>query len=218
MKGNTIATEAFSSGRKSFFLDFKLAKNRTNYMRITNLIKFEDGSTRKARLYIWQEDFEHWISAFASLFRTAANVREREVTVQDLFHQAKEKKESGIKSWNQENRPREKFLTHGPKELSLAELLAMLIGSGNTERDAVKLCEQILHSVGNDLERLSELSHVELAKFKGMGLAKSSAILSALELGKRAFSLKALLGSKVLNSSTKDPSNDQTGTVLDEKS
>ena len=197
MKDDTIASEAFSSGRKSFFLDFKLAKNKSNYMRITNLVKYEDGSTKKARLYIWQEDFELWISAFASLFQSAAHASEKDVTVLDLFNQGKEKKDSGIKSWDPDKRPREKFLESGPGEMRLAELIAMLIGSGTVDANAIELGEKILKSVDNDLTRLSELKHTELAKFKGMGLAKSSAILSALELGKRAFSIKRLLIQKL---------------------
>jgi len=196
MKDNTIASEAFSSGRKSFFLDFKLARNKSNYMRITNLVRFEDGSTKKARLYIWQEDFELWISAFASLFQSAAYAAEKHVPVLDLFNQGKEKGESGIKSWDPEKRPREKFLENGPGEMTLAELIAMPIGSVTADANAVELGEKILKSVDNDLSKLSELSHIELAKFKGMGLAKSSAILSALELGKRAFSIKGLIGWK----------------------
>ncbi|HEU0126256.1 MAG TPA: UPF0758 domain-containing protein [Flavobacterium sp.] len=196
MRDNTIASEAFSSGRKSFFLDFKLARNKSNYMRITNLVKYEDGSTKKARMYIWQEDFELWISAFASLFQTAAYADEKEVTVLDLFNQGKDKRGSGIKSWDPEKRPREKFVEDGPGELTLAELLAMLIGSGTTDSNAIELGEKILTSVDNDLQKLATLSHTELAKFKGMGLAKSSAILSALELGKRAFGIKRLFSKK----------------------
>lgn len=182
MKDNTIASEAFFIGKKELFLDFKLARNKSNYMRITNLVRFEDGSTRKARLYIWQEDFELWISAFASLFNLQRMQLKRCNGMTCLIR--KTKGESGIKSWNPEKRPREKFLENGPGEMTLAELIAMLIGSGTADANAVELGEKILKSVDNDLSKLSELSHIELAKFKGMGLAKSSAILSALELGK----------------------------------
>ncbi|ARS41892.1 hypothetical protein CA265_20435 [Sphingobacteriaceae bacterium GW460-11-11-14-LB5] len=198
MRNNTIASESFSSGRKSFFLDFKLARNKSNYMRITNLVRYEDGSTRKARMYIWQEDFELWISAFASLFQSAAHASEKDVTVFDLFNQSKQMKDSGIKSWEPEKRPREKFLDSGPGEMTLAELIAMLIGSGTADANAIELGEKILNSVDNNLSKLSELSHTELAKFKGMGLAKSSAVLSALELGKRAFGFKNLLNRKTV--------------------
>lgn len=197
MKDNTIATEAFSSGRKSFYLDFKLARNKTNYMRITNLVQFEDGSTKKSRLYIWQEDFEMWIAAFASLFQSAAYAGEKETTVLDLFNQGRQKKDSGIKSWKPEKQPREKLLEGGPEDLTTAELIAMLIGSGTSDTNAVGLAEKILNSVDNNVEKLGRLSHQDLAKFKGMGLAKSSAILFAFELGKRVFNIKNLLVRKM---------------------
>ncbi len=197
MKDNTIATEAFSSGRKSFFLDFKLARNKSNYMRITNLVQYEDGSTRKSRIYIWQEDFELWISAFASLFQSAVHAGEKDTSVLDLFNQGKQKRGNGIKSWDPEKRPREKLLEGGAEDLTTAELIAMLIGTGTSETNAVGLAEKILNSVDQNVERLANLTHEQLAKFKGMGLAKSSAVLSAFELGKRAFNIKNLLVSKM---------------------
>lgn len=190
MRNIVIATEAFSSGRKRFFMDFKLAQNNTNYMAITSRIAMQDGSERVSRMMIWQEDFELWISAFASLFQSAAHAHEKEKTVQDLFHQAKEKKIRGIKSWEEGMRPREKFLKGGAEVLSNSELLAMLIGSGTEDVTAVDLGDRILSSVGYDLKKLSILKQKQLAKFKGMGLARSSAILAAFELGRRAFGMK----------------------------
>ena len=43
-----------------------------------------------------------------------------------------------INQWAEEDRPREKLMQHGPAALSNAELLAILIGSGNAEETAVK--------------------------------------------------------------------------------
>jgi len=40
MKDNEIVSEAFSSGRKSFILDFKQARNKSNYMHITNMAQY----------------------------------------------------------------------------------------------------------------------------------------------------------------------------------
>lgn len=91
-----------------------------------------------------------------------------------------------IKDWAEEDRPREKILLKGISALSDAELLAIIIGSGNTEETAVELAQRILHSADNNLNSLGKLSVNQLISgFKGIGEAKAITIVSALELGKR---------------------------------
>jgi len=91
-----------------------------------------------------------------------------------------------IKSWAEEDRPREKMLQKGVTALSDAELIAILIGSGNASESAVELSQKILHSVNNNLHTLGKLSIKELTSgFKGIGEAKAVTIVAALELGKR---------------------------------
>lgn len=91
-----------------------------------------------------------------------------------------------IKEWAEEDRPREKMLQKGASALSDAELIAILIGSGNNEESAVQLSQRILHSVHNNLNALAKLSIKELTSgFKGIGEAKAVTICAALELGKR---------------------------------
>lgn len=91
-----------------------------------------------------------------------------------------------IKEWAEEDRPREKMLLKGAFALSDAELIAILIGSGNSQETAVELSQRILHSVDNNLNTLSRCSIKELtSNFKGIGEAKAIAITAALELGKR---------------------------------
>ena len=91
-----------------------------------------------------------------------------------------------IKEWAEEDRPREKMLLKGVASLSDAELLAILIGSGNTEETAVQLSQRILLSVTNNLNALGKLSIRDLMhQFKGIGEAKAITIQAALELGKR---------------------------------
>ena len=84
-----------------------------------------------------------------------------------------------------EDRPREKLLRRGRQELSDAELLAILIGSGNRRETAVDLSRRILHAMDNDLNRLGQISVAGLKKFPGIGEAKAITILAALELGRR---------------------------------
>lgn len=91
-----------------------------------------------------------------------------------------------IKEWAEEDRPREKMVSQGPAALSDAELLAILIGSGNVNETAVQLSQRILGSVQFNLHTLGKLSVKDLiSRFKGIGQAKAVTILAALELGKR---------------------------------
>lgn len=90
-----------------------------------------------------------------------------------------------IKEWSQSDRPREKLLEKGKKALTDAELMAILIGSGNREESAVSLCKRILASVDNNLNNVSRLTVAQLTKFKGIGQAKAITIVAGLELGRR---------------------------------
>lgn len=90
-----------------------------------------------------------------------------------------------IKQLADEDRPREKLILKGRQSLTNAELLAILIGSGNREETAVELCQRILVNFQNDLNALGKLSVPELLKFKGIGEAKAVSIIAALELGRR---------------------------------
>ncbi|ADV42369.1 DNA repair protein RadC [Bacteroides helcogenes] len=90
-----------------------------------------------------------------------------------------------INQWAEEDRPREKMMQKGAEALSDAELLAILIGSGNTEESAVTLMQRVLSDCGNDLNRLGKWEVHDFSRFKGLGPAKSISIMAALELGKR---------------------------------
>jgi DNA repair protein RadC len=90
-----------------------------------------------------------------------------------------------INQWAEEDRPREKLERLGPQALSDAELLAILVGSGSPQEDAVSLMKRILASCNNNLNTLGKLTIRDLCKFKGVGPAKAITILAACELGKR---------------------------------
>lgn len=94
-------------------------------------------------------------------------------------------KKLNIKEWAVEDRPREKLLRLGPRSLSDAELLAILIGSGNLTETAVELSRRILASVNNDLNELGRMGIDYLLNFKGIGEVKALSIMAAVELGKR---------------------------------
>ncbi|CAL2105137.1 DNA repair protein RadC [Tenacibaculum sp. 190524A02b] len=94
-------------------------------------------------------------------------------------------KKLSIKTWAEDDRPREKLALKGKSTLSDAELIAILIGSGNRSESAVDLSKRILLSVNRNLNKLSKLSIEELIRFKGIGEAKAISIITALELGRR---------------------------------
>ncbi len=110
-------------------------------------------------------------------------------------------KKLNIKDWAVEDRPREKLLSKGARSLSDAELIAILIGSGNLEETAVELSRRILAAVNNKLNELGQKNIEFLKTFNGIGEAKAVTIAAALELGKRrkdaeVFSNNKITGSK----------------------
>ncbi|MBQ8958841.1 MAG: DNA repair protein RadC [Bacteroidales bacterium] len=109
-------------------------------------------------------------------------------------------KKKSIKEWAADDRPREKMIDKGKGALSNAELIAILIGSGNSEMSAVELSRVILDSVGNNLIDLSNLSLNDLMRHKGIGEAKAITIMAALELGKRRRAAEANLPTEVQGS------------------
>lgn len=93
-----------------------------------------------------------------------------------------------IKNWNEEDRPREKFLEKGKNALTNAELLAIIMSSGNAEENAVELARRILKDADNSIDILGKYSLKELMQYKGIGEAKAISIAAALELGLRRVS------------------------------
>lgn len=94
-------------------------------------------------------------------------------------------KRLSIQHWQREQQPRERLIDHGPEALTDAELLAILIGSGNAEESAVALTTRLLDSCNRNLNSLGKYSLAELMQYKGIGQAKAVTILAACELGKR---------------------------------
>lgn len=90
-----------------------------------------------------------------------------------------------ITNWSEEDKPREKLMLKGKSVLSDAELIAILIGSGNRNESAVDLSKRILGSIDNNLNALGKLTIQQLMKFKGIGEAKAISIIAAMELGRR---------------------------------
>lgn len=110
---------------------------------------------------------------------------------------------SGIKSWAEEDRPREKLAQKGKQALSESELLAILIRTGTREQDAVQVAKELMSKVKNDLNFLSKFSVKDLLSLKVKGLSETKAItiVAALELGRRRLASEARELPKISNSS-----------------
>ena len=105
-----------------------------------------------------------------------------------------------IKNWSHDDQPREKLRDKGKSSLSDAELIAILLSSGNKEESAVALSQRILASVNNNLSELGKQSLQQLMRFKGVGEAKAITITAAMELGRRRREESALQNNKITSS------------------
>ncbi|MDV3001954.1 MAG: hypothetical protein N5P05_003560 [Chroococcopsis gigantea SAG 12.99] len=93
-------------------------------------------------------------------------------------------------------RPRERLMSYGAKNLSSAELIAILLGTGQGKGklSAVGLGQHILNELSkyqrDPLDVLRDINPRELMEIPGVGPAKATTILAAIELGKRSFQLR----------------------------
>lgn len=94
------------------------------------------------------------------------------------------KEKSGIRSWPQEDRPREKLLKKGAGALSNSELLAILLRTGVKGNSAIDLARNMLSKFGT-FRNMSHSDDRDWKEFKGLGPAKIAQIKAALEIGKR---------------------------------
>jgi DNA repair protein RadC len=94
---------------------------------------------------------------------------------------------SGIKSWAEEDRPREKLLMKGKQSLSESELIAIHVRTGTKEKTAVDVAKELMKKANNDLNALSKFSVKDILDLglPGMGETKAITIVAALELGRR---------------------------------
>lgn len=105
-----------------------------------------------------------------------------------------------IKTWAEDDRPREKLLLKGFRALSDAEIIAILLNTGTRDASALELAKQLLQSFDNNLHELGQAALVDLQKIKGIGQAKAIAIAAALELGRRRQSVAPKQRPQILSS------------------
>ncbi len=90
-----------------------------------------------------------------------------------------------LKEWADEDKPREKMLSKGKKELTNAELIAILLRSGLQGKTVVEVAKEVLTRSSNSLTALSQMDFKQLSTIKGVGEAKATTLMAALELGWR---------------------------------
>jgi DNA repair protein RadC len=98
----------------------------------------------------------------------------------------------GIKEWPEDERPREKMLKQGVGSLTNAELLALIIRTGDsaTNKSAIDLGRDIIARFGDNLRELGSADLAEICTIKGMGPAKATGIKAAFTLASRFQSRK----------------------------
>lgn len=104
-----------------------------------------------------------------------------------------------IHDWSVEDRPREKYVAKGPRNLSDAELIAILLRSGTPKETVVDLAKRILSLCDNRLSSLATWTLSDWQKIYGIGETKAVTILAAFELGRRLRAEKAHKAGKMIS-------------------
>ncbi len=101
-----------------------------------------------------------------------------------------------IPDWPEDERPREKLMQLGPERLTDAELLAILLRTGNRQQTALDLAKALLAQHGN-IANLARLPYQQLATLKGVGPVKAVTLNAAFELGRRLAALPGVQKLKI---------------------
>jgi len=89
-----------------------------------------------------------------------------------------------VRDWPAADRPREKLLAHGPAALTDAELLAVVLGAGGRDAQAVDQGRVLIRTFG-DLRRLGAAGVGELRAVAGVGPAQAARLVAVLEIARR---------------------------------
>lgn len=92
-----------------------------------------------------------------------------------------------VSSWAAEDIPSNKLIEGNPENMSNAELLSIIIGTGSDKENSVDLARRILLNCGNSLSGLAKKCNNpnNITYIRGVGKQKAAKIIAALELGRR---------------------------------
>jgi len=93
----------------------------------------------------------------------------------------------GIREWPEDERPREKMLRQGAHSLTNAELLALILRTGDsaTKKSAIDLGREIISRFGDNLRELGSADIAQICQIQGMGPAKATGLKAAFTLASR---------------------------------
>lgn len=111
----------------------------------------------------------------------------------------KQIKATGIKTWPEDDRPREKLLKKGPRALSNSELLAILLRTGTNGSSAIDIARKVMKKFGT-FRNMVYTDARDWKEFKGLGSAKTAHIQAALEIGRRFREDEASTGKQKVSS------------------
>ena len=129
----------------------------------------------------------------ATAFDSSQNATPRQPTIRDM--------PTG-------ERPRERLVEYGSKNLSNTELVAILLRTGSAGENVISLSSRLLTRFGG-LAGLGKAAFAELCGEKGLSEAKACQLLAALELGRRFVSLAP--EERIIISTPQDAANLVTG-------
>lgn len=87
-----------------------------------------------------------------------------------------------IKHWTKEDQPREKLLAKGKKQMTIVELIAILLGTGTRQRSAIQLANDLYFHCDHCLHTFKKMTEKDLKSIRGIGTAKAATLLAAVEL------------------------------------
>lgn len=95
-----------------------------------------------------------------------------------------------VRDMQQDDKPREKLLSLGPKGLSIAELVAILLGVGTKKEEVMAMAHRILKEYG-ETAIVNETNPQRLADTLQIPVPKACQIVASFELGRRFFEKRA---------------------------
>lgn len=174
-----------ASPKRHYFIDIMLAETGNYYLRISRSDLLEDGRYARTSVVIFEDSFPLLISAFSAAFRSLAYHGQGFQTLKDIATGCRAR--GSMKSMPEADRPRERLFNQGSAALTDCELLAILLGAGSPGERAIDLAARILAGHGGVPSGLLRSNFPSLCRFKGMGMAKASSVLAAIELSRRIY-------------------------------
>jgi DNA repair protein RadC len=98
-----------------------------------------------------------------------------------------------VSNWTDDERPRERLLSHGAAVLTNTELLALLLRTGVAGRSALELARDLLARFGG-LTGVFGASVAQVSAIRGLGPAKAAELAAVVELVRRSLVEEAATG------------------------